>query len=246
MESDSSRKPGHRKVHLQGDGRPFSLARVTPSATISRMKLRELIEPLELDIEDEMHLLKGTAEIMQGYVGQLLNKATKNDHAASLRALDRISKESVSLAKHLDALQNDFLVAIEDHRRDPATNLDPAPFDFLHLVPLLERLGHAATRARSGYARRARGGPEKKLLDNTIDQFRALFRAVGLEITAKESGSKVERRTLAGSGAPFLIAVFAEFDPHTDQPHLWGAWKRSAQSPADAETTDSRGVQISR
>jgi hypothetical protein len=218
-------------VHLQGEGRPFGRALVKPTARVLKEKIVELVEPLELPMEMRWKLIEGVAIILRDYLGQVLTSQIKIDHGSSRHALKRIAIESASIAKHLNGLDNEFLFAIEQQLRGSEESSDIPDFDFLRLVPTLERLSTAADRAEQSFRPRRRGAPTRSQLDQAMHRFRELFDAVGLTVELRESGSKVNRRSVGQQGGELLLAIFREFHPLVDEAVVWGSWSRTKRQP---------------
>lgn len=233
MTSSNRQKPARARVVLQADGMPFSLARVKPSATFSRKIILELLGDLKLTQQKAMRLTEEIVAILQEYLGELLTSERKASHAASLAALERISIESAKLSERLSSLSNEFLLAIEDHRNDSALNSDRPKFDIMQLARKLKHVSGAAARARTLFASRDRGAPRNERLDRAMIRFRKLFEGFDLIVDPRESGSKLQRRTLEGSGGILLVAVFEQFDAQTTESKLWGAWQRTAGSQSE-------------
>ena len=211
---------------LQGNVRPFSLARVKPAAIVSHMRILELVEPLQLSQSSRLRLQKGVAEILRDYLGEVHTRRRKADHAGALRSLLQISRLSANLAAELNTLSNEYLVALEEHRGSAKAPDNVPKFDMLHLTPTLERLAGAAERAAASYAPRSRGAPRKAQLDHTMTRFRDLFAEFRLPVELRESGSREQRRRLGGKGGALLLRIFQEFDVHTGEAALWGSWQR--------------------
>lgn len=216
------------KVHLHLDARPFSLTPIKPRARVLQADVRKHIEPLGLESEKAERLLAGTREILADYLGIRITGQKTADHARALHLLERIAVEGTKLAARLDKLQSPFLVAIEENRREPGDEIEPPKFDILPLARKLHRLSKAADRARREFEAKRRGSPPRDTLDTAVARFRNLLDEVGLEISLRESGSKLaDRRSITGSGAVYLIAIFKEFESQTDETTIWGAWKRT-------------------
>jgi len=200
MTKELQPRSARSQVKLQLDGRPFSLARTTPTAIVSRQAIDALIEPLRPEPKNRMILLQGIASILQEYLGVMLTNETKADNAASRKALARISRLSANLAQQIVMLPSELLLAMEENRFNPKGKDDSPKFDFLQLEQTLKRLERSASRTRASARPRRRGAPTKKELDRAVRRFWSLSERLDLPVVFGESGSKEVRRSLGGAG----------------------------------------------
>ncbi len=256
MPTRSSEKsvPSGRKV--QGGGRPFSQARRSAAAIIKWAEVEPLVAPKGLAAEPALALATAIRRELAAYLGPKVLAQSKLDHAGSMDALARVASKSADLAKILSDLDNEYLVMLEEARSSDSN--EPPPFDFLHLVPILERLGAAARRVQGKITPKRRGPATKEDLVRAVTGIVEAIERAGLDLGLINSGSATEsRRRIEGPGGELLIAVFSKFDPSIELGTLWGAAKsarkilkgrrdvvrlQKAESLASGEALRSRSI----
>lgn len=202
----------------------YSLKAIKPLAAIRTRVLLDLTDPLNLETEDQIRLVREIAEILSDYLGVVVHRQTR---AGVPKILARISKLSTDLISEIAKLDNGALVSMEEVAVSLTEHLGNEKLDTLLLTKRLRRLSKVATQASSNLRPRPRGAPKDTKLEAAMRGFAEVFGRYDLDVSLEESGSRgVRRRRIEGQGGQLLVAVFREIYPHVDEPTLWGAWNR--------------------
>ena len=230
----------NQKRHLQGDGRPFGIAPMQPSAVVKAAELMAAIEAAQLDLTDDEKLtLAGKVRpIFSRYLGEQMTADRKASNDRSRELLEMIDGAAQRLADHLRGLDNKHLVAIDKHRALLAGDEQVRHFDLLHLGPALNTLGRAAFEVARNHKALPQGRQRNVRLDDALSGLLANLNGK-LPVHAVDAGSSVEqRKQVRGAGGTLLKALFRTFDPDVTEAMIYQSVKR-AQKKAGQHRTPS-------
>jgi len=204
---------------------PLGIVKVPPMASVSYREIDPLLEPLNLADEVRLKLCSSVRTIMSKYLGQKMSSQTHDDHAASRKALPSIAKHAGALAKQLDSIKPDVLVALDDLRADTPDlrQSSRSHFDFLHLPDQLHDLAHVAALAVDAIKPNARQRPVRTDLEEAVNALvDAIHKATGQAPRRSRSQGSVPTRRLVGEEGAFLLSLFQHFDDTVTEQMLVG------------------------
>jgi len=202
---------------------PLGIVKVPPMASVSYREIDPLLEPLNLADEVRLKLCSSVRTIMSKYLGQKMSSQTHDDHAASRKALPSIAKHASALAKQLDSIKPNVLVALDDLRADmpDLRQRSLSHFNLLHLTDQLHDLARVASLAV--VEPNARQRPVRTHLEEAVNALAdAIHKATGQEPRRSRSQDSVPTRRLVGEESAFLFSLFQHFDPTVSEQMLAG------------------------